>query len=288
MSDHKKGLTVLWRGSLESCNYDCNYCPFAKTSDDKQALQQDKRALERFSAWAKTRPSPVSILLTPWGEGLIRRYYRDALTALSHAAAIKDVAIQTNLSCSIDWIKQCDLGKAAFWITWHPDQTPYDSFLEKIYALEEMGVRYSVGVVGMKHHFKAIKQFRAALPAKTYFWINAYKDKPDYYSPEDLKFLTQIDPLFLKNYKDYNSYGKACHTGNTVISVLADGTATRCHFIKTPLGNIYQEGFEDCLKPRPCNAKICDCHIGYSHLVDLDYRTLFGDGFLERRLEPFS
>ena len=43
------GLTVLWRGSLESCNYGCPYCPFAKTTDDRDALAADRAALERFA-----------------------------------------------------------------------------------------------------------------------------------------------------------------------------------------------------------------------------------------------
>ena len=284
LKNNLEKLTVLWRGTLESCNYDCHYCPFAKTRDDRPALQKDKQALARFALWARTRPYPVSILFTPWGEGLIHRYYRETIMELSHAPSIQDVAIQTNLSCSVDWVKHCALDHAAFWISWHPDQTPYKRFIEKIYCLEDMGVRYSVGAVGIKQHFAQLEALRQALPEKAYFWINAYKDKPDYYSEEDLAFLTQIDPLFLLNYQDYSSYGKTCHTGDTVISVLADGTASRCHFIKTPLGNIFEQGFENCLKPRPCSASLCDCHIGFSHLAALDFKTLFGRGFLERRL----
>ena len=95
------GLTVLWRGSLASCNYGCNYCPFAKTDDDREALAADRRALERFGAWALSRPYKVSILITPWGEALIRNYYRQAIARFSHAANIETIAVQTNLSCSV-------------------------------------------------------------------------------------------------------------------------------------------------------------------------------------------
>ena len=83
MTQSKQPLTILWRGSLESCNYGCDYCPFAKTSDDRRALAADRAALERFEAWIKARAQPVSILITPWGEALIRNYYRDAISRLS-------------------------------------------------------------------------------------------------------------------------------------------------------------------------------------------------------------
>ena len=81
------------------------------------------------------------------------------------------------------------------------------------------------------------------------------------------------------------SQGRACHAGETAISVIADGTARRCHFLPAPIGNIYDEDFEATLQPRPCTAESCRCHIGYSHLKALDLRALFRGGFLERRPE---
>ena len=67
--------------------------------------------------------------------------------------------------------------------------------------------------------------------------------------------------------------------------MLADGTARRCHFLRTPIGNIYDPDFEAALMPRSCTAERCRCHIGYSHLKDLDLRGLFGGGFVERSPE---
>jgi hypothetical protein len=45
------------------------------------------------------------------------------------------------------------------------------------------------------------------------------KDTPDYYSPEDKQFLESIDPLFLYNLTDYETYGQRCRAGKFVISV---------------------------------------------------------------------
>jgi hypothetical protein len=67
-----------------------------------------------------------------------------------------------------------------------------------------------------------------------------------------------------------------------VISVDGDGTARRCHFIGTPIGNIYEPGFEQALLPRPCTNATCGCHIGYVHMPERGLYEVFGDGVLER------
>ena len=277
------GLTVLWRGSLASCNYGCSYCPFAKTGDDREALAADRRALERFEAWAASRAYKVSILITPWGEALIRNYYRQAIARLSHAANVETIAVQTNLSCSVDWLEGCDLRKAALWTTYHPSETPRAAFLRKIERLDAMGARYSVGVVGLLQHLDEIEALHRDLPCGAYLWVNAFKRVADYYTQGQREQLIAIDPLFDLNNRDYQSKGRACHAGETAISVIADGTARRCHFLPASIGNIYDADFEAALRPRPCTAESCRCHIGYTHIKALDLRAVFGDGFLERR-----
>lgn len=276
-------LTILWRGSLASCNYACGYCPFAKTHDDRAALARDKAALERFTEWLEARSAPVSVLITPWGEALIRKYYRDAIIHLSHLPQLETIAIQTNLSCSIDWLAEADLHRAALWTTYHPGETDRAPFLSKIHRLEAMGARYSVGVVGLPEHMSNIEALRRDLPEGAYLWVNAYRDGWHRYAPEEVARLSKVDPLFALNTRTYPSQGRACWAGETAISVSADGTARRCHFIETPIGNIYDPGFEQALKPRPCSARGCRCHIGYSQLKELDLRGLYGPGLLERR-----
>ena len=283
MSLSEQGLTILWRGSLASCNYGCAYCPFAKTKDDRQALAADRAALERFVAWALSRPYPLSLLFTPWGEALIRGYYRKALARLSQGAGIGTVAIQTNLSCPLDWLADCDLASLALWTTYHPGETDRARFLAKIHRLHALGARYSVGVVGLIAHLEEIEGLRRELPDAAYLWVNAYKRTSDYYAEEEIERLLAVDPFFELNNRSYNSLGRACRAGESVISVMADGTVRRCHFLERPLGNIYDSDFESVLRPRPCAAETCRCHIGYSHLVDLDLPGLFGSGFLERR-----
>src|SRR5689334_5954001 len=109
-------LTILYRGKLSSCNYDCAYCPFAKRKESAAEIDADRRALDRFVAWAICRSQDrLSIFFTPWGEALTHRHYQQAIARLSHAANIEKVAIQTNLSCRLEWLARCDLDHVALW-----------------------------------------------------------------------------------------------------------------------------------------------------------------------------
>jgi MoaA/NifB/PqqE/SkfB family radical SAM enzyme len=275
-------LSVLYRGPLSSCNYACGYCPFAKRTETADELAHDRACLERFVQWVGSRPHPVGVLFTPWGEALVRRWYQDALAELTNTPHVVKAAVQTNLSCKLDWVDGCDLGRLALWCTFHPGETTRQKFMAKCRTLTEKGVRFSVGVVGLKDHLAEIAALRAELPAAVYLWVNAYKREADYYPSDMIADLTAVDPLFPLNNTRHPSLGQPCHTGHTVVSVAGDGTARRCHFVDTPLGNIYDADFETCLTPRPCPNATCGCHIGYVHLQPLGLYNRFAGGVLER------
>jgi MoaA/NifB/PqqE/SkfB family radical SAM enzyme len=280
-------LSMLYRGQLSSCNYGCWYCPFAKREESASDLAGDRRALERFVRWVEDHPEhQVGILFTPWGEGLVRRWYRDALVRLTNLPHVRRAAIQTNLSCGLDWVEDCDKTRLALWTTYHPTEVERRRFLARCLELDRRGVRFSVGVVGLKEHADEIEALRRELPAHVYLWINAYKDRPDYYREEEARRFTAIDPLFPVNNVRHPSRGRACRTGHTVISVDGDGTIRRCHFIKDPLGNLYDPDFAQALIPRPCTNETCGCHIGYVHLEYLELYPVFGAGVLERIPAP--
>jgi MoaA/NifB/PqqE/SkfB family radical SAM enzyme len=276
-------LSILYRGPLSSCNYACGYCPFAKRTESTDELARDRACLERFVRWVGDRaPGTVGVLFTPWGEALVRRWYQEALATLSRMPRVRKAAIQTNLSCKLDWIDGCDLAKLALWCTYHPGETTRDRFLAACRSLSGRGVRYSVGVVGLKEHFGEIAALRDELPGDVYLWVNAYKREPDYYTAEMVESLTRVDPLFPFNNCYHPSLGEPCRAGRSVISVDGDGTVRRCHFIDRPIGNLYAPEFERCLIDRPCTNDTCGCHIGYVHLDRLGLYDVFGDGVLER------
>lgn len=276
-------LSLLYRGPLSSCNYACGYCPFAKRTESPAELAHDRACLDRFVGWVGGRTADtIGVLFTPWGEALVRRWYQDALAALTHMPHVAKAAIQTNLSCKLDWVGRCDLTRLALWCTYHPGEVSRDRFLGKCRELIARGVRFSVGVVGLKEHFAEIDALRAELPADVYLWVNAYKREPDYYTPEMVAGLTRVDPLFPVNNARHPSRGESCRAGASVVSVDGDGTVCRCHFVREPIGNLYAPDFEKCLAERSCPNDTCGCHIGYVHLDRLGLYPTFGTGVLER------
>ena len=277
-------LTILYRGPLASCDYDCPYCPFAKRRDSPEQLRADRAALERFTAWAAARTGDrISVLFTPWGEGLVRSWYRRALVELAQLPHIGRVAIQTNLSGRTRWLAEAGEStrdRIALWCTYHPGQTPYDRFLAKCRELTGLGVRYSVGVVGLDEHLDEARRLRADLPGEVYLWVNAAEGRS--YTDEKADRWTSLDPLFPYSRDPHRSAGMPCRTGESVISVDGDGTVRRCHFVPAELGNLYDGSYRRALGPRACPLAVCDCHIGYVHLETLPLYDVFAGGVLER------
>ncbi|MFI6691408.1 STM4011 family radical SAM protein [Streptomyces sp. NPDC050433] len=274
-------LTILYRGPLASCDYDCPYCPFAKRRDSTAQLRADRAALTRFTAWAAGQTGDrLSVLFTPWGEGLTRSWYRRALTDLSQLPHVARVAIQTNLSCRTDWLRAADPAKLALWCTYHPGQTPYDRFLAKCRELATEGIRFSVGIVGFPDHLGQARRLRADLPDHVYLWVNAAEGRS--YSDPEATAWTSIDPLFPYSRHPHRSAGLPCRTGESVISVDGEGTVRRCHFVPAELGNLYDGSYRRALRPRACPLTTCECHIGYVHLETLPLYDVFAGGVLER------
>ncbi|HEU4733636.1 MAG TPA: STM4011 family radical SAM protein [Kofleriaceae bacterium] len=275
-------LDLLYRGPLASCNYGCAYCPFAKRKDSRAQLAADRAAWRRFVGWIAARPATdeLGVLVTPWGEALIRRWYQDGLAELSRLPQVTRAAAQTNLSAPLDWIAAADPGRLALWCTYHPAWTTLEAFVAKCRVLDSAGVRHSVGVVGQREHHAAAVALRARLPAETYVWINAVKALA--YTPDEIAAWTAIDPLFAVNLVRWPSLGRTCGAGERAISVDGDGTMRRCHFIAAPLGNLYEPTWGAALAARPCTRLDCHCHIGYVHLDYLELAKVFATGLLER------
>ena len=279
--------SILYRGSLSSCNYACTYCPFAKTKNTRAELAQDAADLARFVDWVRSRQERIRLLFTPWGEGLIRKHYQKAMTALSHMPQVERVAIQTNLSCTLDWMEAVDRDSFALWTTFHPSQVTLDQFLARCQRLEDLGIRYSVGIVALKEDLDYLEALRAGLPKHRYLWANAYKREPNYYSPADLERIQQVDPLFHYNNQYHPSAGKACRAGHTAFTVDGVGDVRRCHFIKPVIGNIYTQNITEVLRPTPCTNASCGCYIGYVHLEELDLYETYQAGVMERIPPPY-
>lgn len=277
-------LNLLYRGHLTDCNYQCSYCPFAKTRNSRAERARDRQALQHFVDWVAGQPAMArfAILFTPYGEALVRPWYQTALVRLSHLPQVQLVAAQTNLHWPAGWLADCRPDRTALWATYHPDFTTPERFLARCHRLADHGIAYSVGVVGKREHFAAIAALRRRLPAEVYLWVNAYKDEPNYYQPNDITWLSAVDPHFPINLTDHASQGADCHSGENTLSVDGDGNVYRCHFIRERRGNLFSDPLAQLLGASPCSRAVCDCFIGYAHLKRLQLHETFGAGLMAR------
>lgn len=275
---------MLYRGPLSSCNYACPYCPFAKRREDRAALDHDRACLDRFVRWVTEHgPDTTSVFFTPWGEALVRRWYRDAMATLSRLPHVRRVAAQTNLATTPSWLARCDVAKVGLWCTYHPGEVTRARFLRRVAEARDLGARVSVGVVGVREHFDEIEAVRAALPDDVYVWVNAWQREPGYYRDDELARVEAVDPLFRANLRGHRSLAMPCRGGSAVVSVDGDGDVRRCHFLAGSLGNLYEGAVARLAREaQPCTAATCRCHIGYVHMPHLGLGAVFGDGILER------
>lgn len=277
--------TIYYRGKLSSCNYSCPYCPFSKTVDSKETLMQDRQQLEQFMEWVRQQENhrhQLSIFFNPYGEALVHAWYREAMIELSHMSHITKVAIQTNLSVKLDWTAQLNPAKVSFWATYHPGQVREDRFVAQGMVLYKQGIVFSAGTVGLREAFPAIHRLRAKLPEDVYVWVNAFKDRPRYYSEAEVEELSGIDPYFRDNLQDYDSLGQACRAGEDVFYVQGSGMVKRCYQDKRVIGHLYRHSLEQLSQERPCQMKKCGCYIGYIHMKDQPFASRYGERILER------
>lgn len=285
-------VSILYRGPLSSCNYDCRYCPFAKRHETAEELRTDRKALERFSRWVSgVCDRDLSILFTPWGEAVTRRWYQSAMISLSHQDHVRRVVAQTNLSWPMDWLDDCDPNRLALWCTYHPSQVSRGEFLRRCEELERRQISHSVGMVAIPDDFAEIEAVRRELSPSTYLWLNAWDVQGGQkyeYTIRQIYRLTSIDPHFKLNTVNYSSLGRRCRTGSTVFSVDGNGEVRRCHFVPERLGNIYASDWEFPVESALCPNQTCGCHIGYVHMPDLALDQIYGDTILERIPQAFT
>jgi hypothetical protein len=287
-------LQILYRGPLESCNYGCTYCPFAKRTESVAAVSRDRNALQRFVDWSRNgksfngRVDQLEILFTPWGEALHRARYQRAMAALTQAQHISFVGIQTNLSVVpsllVDLPRE-QRSKITLWATWHPTQTSLAAFLKRVRRCRDHALDVSVGIVAERHHLAVLPEFADALTqaGTSLQWINAYKvgyrTPKSYYSQEEIASLNALDPWFEADLKGQRSGGKSCATGTSAIAIDGEGEVTRCHFVARELGNIYTQNLEDILAPvgtnQSCSRAECNCFQGYVHLQNTSVNSVF-------------
>lgn len=274
---------VMYRGHLTSCNYRCKYCPFAKRLESPAQLQRDSCSVQRFVDWVSSQMDERwRILFTPWGEALVRPWYREALIELSHQPHVVTTTIQTNLSCNLDWVRHSNSNRLTFWATFHPTEVTEAAFIAKVLRLREWGVRLSIGMVAVPNILEQIESLRKSLPTDVYMWLNAQQPRSRPYTSHEISRLAAIDPQFRLTLRREPSYGRPCPTGETTFTVDGEGNMRRCHFTNEIIGNIHAPDWRSGLRPRNCPNQFCDCFLGKAQLQAKELSPFFGDQLLER------
>ena len=283
-------LIILYRSPIEFCNYACPYCPWHANPRTirPERLQQDREELERITQRLLELAWDCEVFLVPKGENLILDYYWEALSRLLQGETIRRVTVQTNLSfdplARLGAMSEASLRKLALWISYHPMQAAegIPSFLDKLNCLQQCGVTFSVGLVGLREHFATLRQLAPALAEREItLWVNAYKREPGYYSPQEQTFLESIDPTFTWTHIRLPTLGVPCHAGHLSVFLDSQGDLRRCLFAPETLGNIFSD-FALLEKAHPCPQTSCHCYLGHLNIPSLGYESRYGENLCVR------
>ena len=261
-------ITFFYRSYIRECNYTCSYCPFVKGHYTEKSIQKDREHFNRLIDYIEENSQEeYGLFLAPRGEIMILEHYFEGIARLLKLKNLKNLVVQSNFSGEIKWLKDLEnKEKFNLWLSFHPEFVTVENFAKKLRILNDYGINYCAGSVGVKENFSLLRKLREAVPPENYMWINAYKNIKNYYSPEDIDFLTALDPLFKYNLTDYKSLGEECSAGYDSFFLEYNGDVRGCFGNMKKLGNIYNDSLKDIAVKIPCKRKICDCFIGYINL----------------------
>jgi MoaA/NifB/PqqE/SkfB family radical SAM enzyme len=275
-------LLVLFRTRLEWCNYTCGYCPWNATVQrvPAEAFREDEARLKRILDRVAELPDAVEFFITPKAEYLVLPYWREAVGRLLALPQVERVTVQTNLSFDVRaFLNQVDLSKLALWTTYHPTEVSEDE-LETLHAkwrlLQDRGVPFSVGIVGTHENLPHMQRLRQRLDPSVYLWVNAYQRRLNYYTPEQLVAIRSVDPYFDLNNQYFPSRGRPCTAGQRAVYLDDEGDLRRCFFVGDVIGNLFRDDWRRLDAPRSCPRDTCHCYVGHMHIVELDFRWIYG------------
>lgn len=272
--------TILYRGSLKSCDYSCSYCPFSKREAADRELERDKTQWERFTDSLQDRAQALGIralLVAPYGEALGHPWYWEGLAKLSALDQMGAVGAQTNLHFSVE--KALDIffkgggqpEKLRLWATFHPEMVSVAVFAEKCADIQRAGIALCAGAVGVPEDMEVIRRLKHALPEGVYLWINKMDGLRRPYTAEEREAFTEMDPYF--------GLELAYPPGDAVkcqgrLFVEGDGKMRACN-ISPPYGVDWYT-WEGALPIPQCRRRVCSCYLAYGGREDPLDRILFG------------
>lgn len=272
---------IYFRGSLKSCNYSCYYCPFAKHKMTADELKQDREALQAFyQALKEEKNASLSIMITPYGEGMIHDYYQEVMIELAALPQVKAVGIQTNLSFSVEsWLDKMreaksDFSKFRIWGSYHPSMVSPEAFASKANKLHRF-MPISVGMVAVPEDLEAIGQLKKRLLPDIYLWLNGQSRRKSHYTGAQKALLKRIDPFFDYEINHIGPKSADCAAGKKSFLIEAGGKTYPCHMVNECIGKYGLQ--ESNAKAFQCKRHFCDCFLSYSQLALKDFENFFGE-----------
>lgn len=277
--------TILYRGSLKSCNYHCSYCPFSKRKISRSELDRDKMQWYSFLESLAEKAAALyihALMVIPYGEALIHPWYWEGLARLSALEIMDAVGAQTNLSFSdresLTHFCQAggNLGKLRLWATFHPEMISAKDFAEKCIRLNQAGITLCAGAVGVPKNIEQICRLRALLPEEIYLWINKMDCRKEIHAKEmyteaELATFLEIDPYFIQELTWPRSDPAKCE-GRLLLE--GDGRLRACN-IGPSLDGTWSQQSGPARAPS-CSRKKCSCYLAYGGQKDSMNQILFG------------
>lgn len=303
-------ITILYRGSLKSCNYRCGYCPFSKHRGTEREYERDRQQWFRFveslakgdergrgreadlqenllcrrTRGQQNQPLSVgAVMVVPYGEALIHSWYWQGLGRLSAGEEIDCVGAQTNLSFpaeeSLEEYRKAGgrPEKLRLWATFHPEMTSVEAFVRQCGKIRREGAGICAGVVGVPENLEIIRRLKQELPEDIYLWVNKMDGLGRPYTEEEIQAFRETDPFFGRELISVEADIGQCRNR---IFVEADGKIRRCNISRTLEGSWYDGS------PLPegralsekvfCGRKRCSCYLAYGGREDVMNRILFG------------
>lgn len=266
------GNTVLYRGSLKSCNYRCSYCPFSKHKPSPRQMQADRRQWTLFCSSFAERAAALNIravMVVPYGEALIHSWYWIGFAGLTRLEKVDAVGAQTNLSfsvpASIESFRRAGgrREKLRLWASFHPEMVSVSQFAKQCQLVLGEGIRLCAGAVANPKHLEAYRRLRKILPKEIYLWFNRMDGRKRPYTEEEQRAFQEIDPFFYRELSYPHADPKQCRKR---LFVEGDGTLRTCNLGVRQRENWYALASDF---PAPqCRQKRCFCYLAYAGRKD--------------------
>ena len=257
------------------CNYKCSYCNSQKPGQDDFIEARYLDVDKWIAIWngIYERYGSCEIQLTG-GEPFTYPGIMDLITQLSK---IHTLEFSTNLSWDIEpFIKNISPDRARVGVSFHPEFTDFDLFLNKAVGLKKSGFEIWVNYVAyppilkdMPRYKREVQRSGMSFSVLPFTGIFDGRSFPDGYLESERRIVCADNGVSVVNKKTADwkmgdqknkTKGRLCRMGQMYAKIHPDGEVLRCCGIGGgKLGNFIDGALELLKDPAPCSCEKCPC-----------------------------